>query len=101
MSKLLQLPLRPQQQTRIVHLHHELRRPAKHRLAVLLRPQAKLPRATVQVSAAGGVSQSLINLTTLMFDFDSLRAQLSTLPDNMKTSGIQTKSEKTSARLKG
>ena len=94
MSKLLQLPLWPQQQTRSVHLLHGLRRPAKPRLAALLRPPAKLPRATVQVSAAGAVSQSLINLTTLLFDFDSPPAQLSMSPHTIKTSGIQTKSEK-------
>ena len=72
MNKLLQLPLWPQQHTRSVHLHllltevhHGLRRPAKPCLAALLRLQAKLPRATVQVSAAG-ISQNLINHTTLL-----------------------------------
>ena len=39
----------------------------------------------------GRISQSLINLTTLLFDF-SLRAQLNMLPNTIKTSGIQTKS---------
>ena len=56
MNKLLQLPLCPQQ-TRSVHLHLCL--------AALLRLQAKLPRATVQASAAG-ISQNLINHMTLL-----------------------------------
>ena len=58
MSKLLQLPLWPQQQTRSIHLHHRLWQPAKPWLAAL-RLKAKLLRDTVQVSTAEKISQSL------------------------------------------
>lgn len=42
---------------------------------------------------------SVTSLYAEDFDFDILRAQLSMLPDTIRTSGIQTKSEKTSVRL--
>ncbi|KAK0131373.1 Zinc finger MYM-type protein 1 [Merluccius polli] len=55
------------------------------------------------VAAASGKQVTLPSSVTSLyaedFDFDSLRAQLSMLPDTIKTSGIQTKSEKTSVRL--
>ncbi|CAK6981622.1 uncharacterized protein LOC108716737, partial [Scomber scombrus] len=52
------------------------------------------------VAAASGkqvmLHSSVTSLYAEDFDFDSLRAQLSMLPVTIKTSGIQTKSEKTS-----
>lgn len=54
------------------------------------------------VAAASGkqvtLPSSVTSLYTEDFDFDSLCAQLSMLPDNIKTSGA--KSEKTSVRLR-
>ena len=55
------------------------------------------------VAAASGKQVTLPSSVTSLyakdFDLDSLRVQLSMLPDTIKTSGIQTKSEKTSVRL--
>lgn len=55
------------------------------------------------VTAASGkevtLPSSITSLYAEEFDFDKLRAQLSMLPDTIKTSAIQAKPEKTPVRL--